>query len=166
MCVFTKKTINQSTNYQQGQSPEAPKIRTYLTTTVPFSAPLRKARPLPPHLRRSSGSPFLEKEKWQNWNREPIRTIYMMFVVHRENSALWFIVFVAEYVRSLCFDSSSWRCLVDRASVWKYQVDTARDSAGTLVQHANRQSELSFTTGQRSITGPDNSRFRDSRVHR
>ena len=39
----------------------------------------------------------------------------MLFVVHRENSASWFIVFVAEYVRSSLFDSSSWHCLVDRA---------------------------------------------------
>ena len=37
-------------------------------------------------------------------------------------------------------------------------MDTARDGAGRLVQHANRQ-ELLFTTGQRSLTGPDNSRF-------
>ena len=39
----------------------------------------------------------------------------MLFVVHRENSALWFIVFFAEYVYVAYFDSSSWHCLVDRA---------------------------------------------------
>ena len=38
----------------------------------------------------------------------------MLLVVHRDNSALWFIVFLAEYVR-IYFDSSSWHCLVDHA---------------------------------------------------
>ena len=50
------------------------------------------------------------------------------------------------------FDSSSWYCLVDRACG-----DTARDSAGRLLEHAE-QTELLFTTGQRSLAGPDNSR--------
>ena len=51
------------------------------------------------------------------------------------------------------FDSSSWYCLVDRACG-----DTARDSAGRLLEHAE-QTELLFTTGQRSLAGPDNSSF-------
>ena len=34
-------------------------------------------------------------------NREPIRIICCLFGVHRENSAIRFIVFLAEYVRSL-----------------------------------------------------------------
>ena len=35
----------------------------------------------------------------------------MLFVIHRENSASWSIVFLTEYH----FDSISWHCLVDRA---------------------------------------------------
>ena len=38
-----------------------------------------------------------------------------------------------------CFASSSWHCLVGRAGGDRYQVDTARDGAGRLAEHANRQ---------------------------
>ena len=37
------------------------------------------------------------------------------------------------------FDSSSWRCLVDRACGDIKWIDTPRDGAGRLVEHANRQ---------------------------
>ena len=39
----------------------------------------------------------------------------MLLVVHRENSALWFIVFFWRSTYVAYFDCSSWHCLVGRA---------------------------------------------------
>ena len=45
-----------------------------------------------------------------------------------------------KYIAHFDSSSSSWQCLVDRACLWGYQVDTARGGAGRLVEHASRLS--------------------------
>ena len=81
----------------------------------------------------------------------------MLFLAHRENSALCLIVFFT-YVSY--FDSSSCHCFVDRAcgdTKWIPHGTVLADWYHLVTEHTRKQTELSFTTGQRSLTGPDNS---------